>query len=914
MKKVLLLIILFSSSLFAQEKKALTPNDFAQWQKLESQQISRLGNIVSYAVKAQEDDGSIEIYNTKTKAKSIFERGTKPKISYNEKYVPFLVKPQFQKIRTEKKAKKKKLKLSQDSLKIYDVSKGKIVFQHSRIKEFKLPEEADGYLAFKKIPKKENKKDKYKTFEIRVLNLTKSDTLDLKYITEYAFDKKGTKLLVVKQGVDSLVKSGVYSINLNNFKEKTIDTSATIYSKISVYNSTMFSYLRSDDSLKAENKKYKLVLNQNSKSIIIDSAKVTTGWKISQYQKPVFSDNGQRLFFGLQVDKPLVEKDTTILDEEKANVDVWSWNDKRIQPEQKSNAKKIKEKSYLSVYHIKTKKFVQLADEKIDGITLDKKGNLLTAIGSSDIEYRASRSYAYPWPNDIYSVNISDGSRKLIVKGIAGRVKLSPKGNYATYFDRADSSWYNADLKKGKLYKLTSNTEERKFYNEDNDIPSLPPPSGQPYWSEDEKFLVINDNYDLWKIKPKGSRRNTNITNEYGFKNKVQFSYSPVEKKQEYLKTDKDIVVKAFNKKNKDYGYYLADFKKNDPKKIFEKPVMVSKLMKAKDVDNYIFMQESFYDSPNLFVANASDWKINKVSDTNPQQKNYKWGSVDMISWKSYTGKELDGLMYYPENFDSTKKYPVIIYFYEIYTDRKNKYYAPSPSRSIVNFTYLASNDYLVFVPDIKYEVGQPGQDAFDAVMAGVDKIETLDYVDSKNMAIQGQSWGGYQVAYLVTQTNRFKCAMAGAPVSNMTSAYGGIRWKSGLSREFQYERTQSRLGTDLWSDTDRYLANSPLFMAPKVETPLLMMHNDNDGAVPYYQGIEYFMALRRLNKPVWLLVYNKESHNLKYRKNMKDLTVRMYQFFDYYLKDKPAPKWLMDGVPYIDKGIDYGLELKENE
>jgi len=153
---------------------------------------------------------------------------------------------------------------------------------------------------------------------------------------------------------------------------------------------------------------------------------------------------------------------------------------------------------------------------------------------------------------------------------------------------------------------------------------------------------------------------------------------------------------------------------------------------------------------------------------------------------------------------------------------------------------------------------------------------------------------------------------MAGAPVSNMTSAYGGIRWASGLSREFQYERTQSRLGKDLWSGFDRYIANSPVFMAPKVETPLLMMHNDNDGAVPYYQGIEYFMALRRLHKPVWLLVYNKESHNLKYRKNMKDLTVRMYQFFDYYLKDKPAPKWLIDGVPYIDKGRDYGLELKE--
>ena len=912
MKKLILGLLLLSASIFAQEKKALTPDDFAQWQKIESQQISRFGNVVSYAVKAQEADGLVEIYNRKTDKKEIFERGTKPKVSYNEKFVSFLVKPQFQKIRSEKKDKKKKLKLSQDSLKVYNVAKGEIVFQSARVKEFKLPEEADGFVAFKKIPKKENKKDKYKTFEIGVFNFAKSDTLNVKYVKEYVFNKKGTSLFVVKQGVDSLVKSGVYKINLANFKETVVDTSATLYGKLAIYNSAKFSYLSSNDSLKAENKKYKLVLKNSSVSIILDSTKVSEGWKISQYQKPQFSDNGLRLFFGLQIDKPFIAKDTILLDEEKAQVDVWSWTDKQIQPEQKVRKKQIKEKSYLAVYHIATKKVVQLANDKVDKISLDRKKNLLTAIGFGNDDYSVSRSWDYPWKRDLYSVDLNTGEKKLIVKGLGDGAILSPKGNFATYYSRVDSSWYNADMKKGKLYKLTSNSDKSKFYDVDNDIPSLPGAVGSAYWSEDEKFLVINDKYDYWKIKPKGSRRNTNITNGYGFKNKIQFRYYTVEKDQEYLSKDGTLILKAFNEKTKDGGFYHADFKKSNPIKIFEEPVMVSRLRKSEKSNNYIYVKESFNNSPNLFVADGSNWKAKQVSDTNPQQKNYKWGTVDLISWKSYTGKELEGLMYYPKDFDSTKKYPVIIYFYEIYSDRMNKYYAPSPSRSIVNFTYLTSNDYLVFVPDIKYIEGQPGQDAYDAIMAGVDKIEKYSFVDSENMAIQGQSWGGYQVAYLVTQTNRFKCAMAGAPVSNMTSAYGGIRWASGLSREFQYERTQSRLGKDLWSGFDRYVANSPVFMAPKVETPLLMMHNDNDGAVPYYQGIEYFMALRRLEKPVWLLVYNKESHNLKNRKNMKDLTVRMYQFFDYYLKDKPAPKWLIDGVPYIDKGRDYGLELKE--
>ena len=178
-------------------------------------------------------------------------------------------------------------------------------------------------------------------------------------------------------------------------------------------------------------------------------------------------------------------------------------------------------------------------------------------------------------------------------------------------------------------------------------------------------------------------------------------------------------------------------------------------------------------------------------------------------------------------------------------------------------------------------------------------------------MAIQGQSWGGYQTAYLVTRTNMFKAAGAGAPVSNMFSAYGGIRWESGMSRQYQYEQTQSRIGATMWEAPELYKENSPVFFADKVKTPLLIMHNDNDGAVPWYQGIEYFMALRRLHKPVWLLQYNKEAHNLKERRNSNDLSVRLQQFFDHYLKGTPIPVWMKTGVPAINKGKTYGLELE---
>jgi dipeptidyl aminopeptidase/acylaminoacyl peptidase len=333
---------------------------------------------------------------------------------------------------------------------------------------------------------------------------------------------------------------------------------------------------------------------------------------------------------------------------------------------------------------------------------------------------------------------------------------------------------------------------------------------------------------------------------------------------------------------------------------------------KAKKADKIIWQEMSFIEYPDLHISNIDFTDEITISDANPQQKDFLWGSVELMTWTSADGNELDGLLYKPENFNQDSTYPMIIYFYERYSNKLHAHYTPKPSRSTVNFTYYASNGYLVFVPDIIYETGFPGQGAYNSVVSGAIHLMENPWLDKAHIGIQGQSWGGYQVAYLVTQTNMFAAAMAGAPVSNMTSAYGGIRWGSGMSRMFQYEGSQSRIGGTLWEKPWRYIENSPIFFADKVETPLLIMHNDEDGAVPWYQGIELFVALRRLNKPVWMLTYNGAPHNLKRRADCKDLSIRMQQFFDHYLKGAAAPFWMEYGVPALEKGKKMGYELVE--
>ena len=383
------------------------------------------------------------------------------------------------------------------------------------------------------------------------------------------------------------------------------------------------------------------------------------------------------------------------------------------------------------------------------------------------------------------------------------------------------------------------------------------------------------------------------------------------------IKSGRPAWFTTFNHKTKMTGAARLDLQRKGAKAeiLTEGPYTFGNLaVSAGKRPQVIFTKGNFEEGNNLFITRDAFRTQQQLSDINPQQKEYNWGTVELVSWKAADGTPAEGLLFKPEDFDASHKYPVMIYFYERYSDDLYMYRNPAPSASTVNIPYFVSNGYLVFVPDIRYRDGHPGKSCMDYLMPGCDMLCRYPWVDGDNMAIQGQSWGGYQVAYIITQTDRFKAAGAGAPVSNMTSAYGGIRWESGRARTMQYEKGQSRIGKDLWEGFDLYCENSPLFFVPNVKTPVLIMHNDADGAVPWWQGIEFFNGLRRCGKQAWMLQYNDEAHNLMERRNRKDLSRRLEQFFDHFLKGKPMPVWMAKGVPATEKGISYGFEYAENE
>lgn len=323
-----------------------------------------------------------------------------------------------------------------------------------------------------------------------------------------------------------------------------------------------------------------------------------------------------------------------------------------------------------------------------------------------------------------------------------------------------------------------------------------------------------------------------------------------------------------------------------------------------------VYTRQNFTEFPNYWISNTSMKSSKQITDANPQQNEYNWGTAEMVEWFSLDGHPLKGMLIKPENFDPNKKYPMIVNFYEKSSDGLYRYRAPSYGRSTINYPFYASRGYLIFNPDVYYRDGYPGESAFNCVIPGITALINKGFVDKDNIGVQGHSWGGYQIAYLVTKTDIFKAAESGAPVPNMISAYGGIRWWTGLSRQFQYEHTQSRIGGTPWEYPQRYVENSPIFNIDKINTPLLIMHNDADGHVPWYQGIEFFVSLRRLGKPSWFLNYNGEPHWPLKMQNRVDFNIRMAQFFDYYLKGASKPMWMERGVPAIEKGINQGYEL----
>ncbi len=947
MKLVVFLIgwVLMTTMGVAQEKRALSPDDLEGWKTLGESRISNNGKWVSYVVKPHVGDGILYVKNPDSGVEKEFERGYRAKFSAQSNYIVFMIKPQLDSLRKVQLDEVPKSKWPKDTLAIY-VFEQDTLMKFAGVKSHEMASEGADLLAFmytkpkkeekapegkKKKKKKKSKKEpelkptrkpiKRKTSDLVLFDpVTGSETV-VKNVQEYSVSKFGHSLAYVRAFGDTIDSVGVYWYS--NLLQKT-DTSfyGLGTAKKPTFNEegSEMVWLTSADT--GDAKAYALYSTRGNKGtrIIVDTNDrfLPKGHTVSENGKIYFSKDGSKIFFGT-AERPVEEPKDSIPDNEKSTLDVWSWTDLRPQPMQLLQRKRDEKKTYLAVFNINSQKVIPLGNDSTGYINPLMDGNGDYAILTESKKYDLSTSWAFPFLSDYYRVNLKTGERELIAEGLGYNTSVSPSGKYFAYYDGEESVWYCKDLESNTTIDISKvlTNQGQILANLESEVPAKPFAYGTVGWTENDEWLYVNTKYDVWRVDPSGINAAVSLTNGEAESQKWKVRIKVLDYDFDYFKLDTSLMVSVQNTVTNEAGLYWTNPADGMLTELTFGKQSIYQMAKAKEADRYFYRPASYRQYPDIFYT-SSDVIITdqfknalQISDALPEQREVLWGDVEQYFWKDSKGVDQKGLLYLPENFDSTKQYPVMIYFYEKYFNSQFSYKSFRPSRSTVAIPLYTSNDYIVLVPDIHYGTGHPGKDGLNAVVSGAESLKQLPFVNGEKMAIQGQSWGGYQVAYIVTQTNLFAAAMAGAPVSNMTSAYGGIRWGSGMSRAFQYEKTQSRIGQNLWDGFDLYVENSPLFHLPKVSTPLLIMHNDNDGAVPYYQGIEMFMGMRRLQKPAWLLVYNNEQHNLRKMPNRLDLSRRMFQFFNHYLKDAPVPKWMSEGVPAVDKGKDYGFEVE---
>ena len=935
---LLYLFPLFAVGQNFNDKKSLTHDVYDSWKSIVSPEISADGKWISFLETPQDGDAFIVVKNLVTGAEfkhligysgegTDAEKAAKSKFSYNSSHNIFLISPSKAEIDSLKKSKKNKNKKAVKKLGVMDLSIGEISVIDS-VKSYAMPEEAGGWLAYLKEAKpdtsknkkkgkkeeeeeeegksddKKKEKDKKDGTTLILQNLDSNEKITVDFVTDFRFTKNGKYLLYIISNKEKSETDGVYSYSLENKTPNPLLTGEGNYKKWSFdKNETRLAFFTDRDDYDSDPATFNLYGwnvgdKKATKWISHQSTKgFPEGMSVSDKSSISFSDDGNVVMFGIK-EIPEPEKDDSLeVEKDEAKFDLWHWNDPYPQPQQKRIAKRVRDNTWESVYFIKKNKFVKLADEKMPDVNLSRNGNY--ALSNNIWSYTKLVSFDASY-YDVYLVDTKNGNRTLVKKKLHYNGRLSPNEKYIYWFEH--NNWFVYNVKKRSTKNVTASLNVR-FELEDWDTPTHPRPYGIAGWTDNDKSILIYDRFDIWEINPDGLKARR-ITEGFGRDKNISFRYVKLDPDKQTISPNEILLLHATNEETMASGFYNDTVNGTaEPKKLImaDKNFSRRSIKKAKKADTIIFSRSAFDEYPDLWNCDLSFNNPSKITSLGDQMETFIWGKAELRDFTSSDGKPLKGILIKPDNFDPNKKYPLMVYIYETLHSRFHSYRNPSPGSSI-NPSYYVSNGYILWMPDIEYDTGYPGKDALKCVLPGIQMLLREGYIDDNAIGIQGHSWGGYQIAYMITQTNIFAAAEAGAPVSNMISAYGGIRWASGMVRQFQYEHTQSRLGNSLWEVPLRYIENSPIFWADKVQTPLLMMHNDEDGAVPWYQGIEYMMALRRLEKEAYMFNYNGEKHGLRKRVNQMDWTVRLAEFFDHHLKNAPAPKWMTDGIKAWEK------------
>ena len=925
--------------------RALQLADILAWKRIQASVVSNDGAWFAYRVAPAEGNAEVVIRNLKDGKEQRFPAGDSVAasgpaaltISDDSRWVAFNTSPTTKEAKAQKKSKKQIV----TKVTLLELATGKKV-DFEKIRRFAFSGESSKVLALHRSPAEGGPgappaapaapqggsasatppPDRPTGTDLLLYDLASGSELSLGNVSEFAFDKKGERLTWVVDATDK-EGNGVELRDMSTGAVQVLDSAKASYKGVSwTEKGDGLAALRGVEDKGFEEKLYSLVAFRDfgapggPKKITYDpktDKSFPAAMSISPNRSPMWRDDFSAVVFGIQAVKakkaPEKKGDTekedaaatppppaapAAADEDKPDLVLWHWKDSRLQSMQQVQENADKNYSYLSEYRPAQEKFVRLADDALRQVTLAQE--MKNAVGVNVRDYELESNLDGKRFQDVYVVDPATGERKVALKKVEHYLGASPDGTRLLHYDAG--VFYAYDVATGKSTDLTSKIPST-FWNTENDVNQVKPPTQSLGWSKDGSAVLISDSWDIWKIPVMGGPP-VNLTGN-GKKDKIRyrtrFRLDPEERGGIDLSTP--MYVTAYGEFTKKTGIALIEPGKPGARMLQWGDASYGQLMKAKHAGTYIYSRGSVREYPDYYAANNLLENPQKLTDANPRQKDFLWTSgVKIIDYTSTRGEKLQAALFLPANYEPGKRYPMMVEIYEKESQGANNY--PQPGYNGFSVAYYTSNGYAALEPDIVYKLNDPGMSAVACVVPAVKAAVAAGVADEKRVGLHGHSWGGYQTAFLVTQTDTFHAAVAGAPLTDMISMYSLIYKNSGGANQAIFESSQGRFTGGYWENLEAYQRNSPVYFAKNVHTPLMILHNDKDGAVDQTQGIEYFNTLRRLGKPVILLEYKGENHGLAKPQNMKDYTVRMKEWFDHYLMDKPAPKWMEEGIPLL--------------
>ena len=579
-----------------------------------------------------------------------------------------------------------------------------------------------------------------------------------------------------------------------------------------------------------------------------------------------------------------------------SDVQVWHSNDDLILRAQESSARQLAERTLAAAWHLGEDRLVVLGRELDEPVRV-VAGGRWGVVPDYD-PYHVARRFG-DGTADWYRVDAATGERALLAEAAPFGLDTHPDGGTALVYD--DDQWSSIDLASLRHTPLGGG---RSFTRSpiDYDYPGARPDWGIGGWMEAGRGALLYDEFDVWRADL-GDGRVVRLTRgaEEGRRYRVVVPDAEVGPfGTAELDWEDPVWLSVFDLDSKASGYARVT-PGEEARTLVVEDARVTGLTRAHDAERYAFRMERWDDPPDVFVGGAALDDVEQVTQVNPFQGDFAWGRAELLDYTTAAGHDLQGILVYPARFEEGRSYPLILYQYERLSDGLHVYDVPS-RRDYYNYQVWSQEGYFVLMPDIVYEPGRPGPSALDAVEHALDAALATGHVDPARMGVIGHSWGGYQASYLPTRTDRFAAAVAGAAITNFLSFMGAVHWNGGLPETGHWERGQARMAVPYWEDLEGHLESSPAHGIANLRTPMLLMHGDADGVVDFRQGLEFYNYARRAGKQAVLLVYPGADHGLREEAQQVDYHRRILEWFGHYLKGGPAARWITDGESWVER------------